>query len=73
MKDIKIEKGVPVGTFARNGQWRELAEKMQDGDSIVIPSKSITAIRLYIDASGFKCVTRKVDAEHHRLWKIKAD
>lgn len=68
----KIEKGIPVlERTASNRTWRNLLEKMSIGDSFVVlrepERRSVIRSAHY---AGMKVVTRKVNGEGWRIWKM---
>lgn len=71
---MKIEKNVPLPTArGKHGQIRIVADKMDVGDSVVVPNASqAQAIvqRLRRQAHGHPAATtRKLDDNTYRVWR----
>lgn len=78
--NIKIEKNVPValktkGKDAKTSKWRKVLKKMNVGDSFVVTKKEYydfhNAIRFDIDTEKMKFISRKVNNDKKRVWRIK--
>jgi hypothetical protein len=74
MKDIKIEKGIPLPV-----RVIDVLSKMDFGDSLVIDVRELTLFHntyRYYKKKGlhlnYKIVTRKVEGGY-RIWKVKKD
>jgi hypothetical protein len=81
MKDIKIEKGIPIPDFLRRGVDRlKVFESMEFGDSFLVEEKSernsIFQQHIHKKKIGFPIdyivITRKVEGGY-RIWKVKKD
>lgn len=66
---IKIEKNVPTPTSRKRGKWSLLLDKMNKGDSVVVPANRRMHIVLSAKYHGQSVVTRKVDNDSVRVWK----
>lgn len=70
----KIEKRVPVPEVKQENPWRDLANAMEDGDSVVVKNNA-EAERLYLylrkeKGEGWKATRRKVE-KGYRVWAIR--
>lgn len=71
---FKVEKGVPLPVGGRGrsrGQLRLAIETMEVGDSMVIPVKLRDRVPNIMSRLKFGYTTRKVDAQHCRIWRVK--
>jgi hypothetical protein len=76
---IRIEKNVPfLKKRNYNGKWKTLIQKMSNGDSFLIPLKykkkletTVIIIRQAAKALGYTIVSRKVEDNRVRVWRIK--
>lgn len=65
--EIKIEKGIPVGRG--RGVAREVADKMNVGDSVLFPTrKDAERMRWLLKTAGFGVATRNVEGGV-RVWR----
>lgn len=71
---IKIERGVPIPTGRGHTKgYSAVIRKMKVGDSAVLPVNTNTChslARQIFGGTGY-VATRKVDAGHSRIWRIK--
>ena len=73
MNEYKIEYGVPIpkGKRGRKPIWRDLANKMQEGDSVLLPEEqNPKPLSFAIDRIGHVAVTRKMQ-DGTRVWKME--
>jgi hypothetical protein len=76
---IKIEKNVPFPKRQNhNGKWKNVVQKMSNGDSFLIPLKykkkletTVIIIRQAAKALGYTIVSRRVEDKRVRIWRIK--
>lgn len=74
-----IEKNVPMPP-SRHEQWRQAKAEypllaLEVGDSFLVPVANATRVRVWIarlanGGSDLKFTTRKVGAEHIRVWRV---
>lgn len=71
--EIKIEKNIPIPTksFTRGTPWKDLARRMNVGDSVVINKKQSQYLYGALKALKHKAVRRQVSKTKTRLWKGK--
>ena len=61
---MKIDSDVPVPTVAtRSGKWRNLSDRMNAGDSVLLPKKQAYSFKSSLSNRGFKVVTRTEDKD----------
>ena len=82
-KKYVIEKNIPVLPVQSWGRWSQLALRMEDGDSVLMPNvNEANALRtaIYVNCKGFKPTMRKArDTEtgeftgEYRIWKLKKE
>jgi hypothetical protein len=76
---IRIEKNVPILNRTNyNGKWKNVVQKMSNGDSFLIPLKykkkletTVIIIRQAAKALGYTIVSRRVEDKRVRIWRIK--
>jgi len=67
MEQYQIEKGVPMPNGY--GSKYSILKRMKKGDSIVIGTGFVAAIRQAAKAWGIKIATRRENLNHHRIWR----
>ena len=68
----QIEKGVPIPTGRKTGQYADLARQMEPGDSVVVPTiKARNSLYSYLRSIGHKPTTRKLSDGTYRVWRVK--
>jgi hypothetical protein len=77
---FKIEKNIP---FPINGKWRQLADEMEHGDSVLLSHQDYMNLRrafrnLYSREGKFTCVSKEVKHDQSgcklvRVWKRKVN
>ena len=68
--NYKIEKNIPITKQYRKGTWKELAEKMEIGDSVLVKNRvEANTLGIMIRRLGYKQVTRS-DNNKIRVWKL---
>ena len=70
-----IQKNVPLpaaatGRGAPSKGYKELLERMEVGDSVVVKRGAVASLHQYAKKSGKKIVTRKVDQWSRRVWVV---
>jgi len=68
--NYKIEKNIPVLKHGNAGKWSALANKMEAGDSVLLPAKSrneVLCLCQTLRRRNYKPVTRTVDGGI-RVW-----
>ena len=69
--NYKIEKNIPITKQYRKGVWKDLVEKMEIGDSVLIANRaSANALRIVMKRFGYKQVTR-TEGNKIRVWKME--
>jgi len=76
---IRFEKNIPFQRKTNyNGKWKNVVQKMSKGDSFLIPlkyKKKLETTRMIIRQSakalGYKIVSRKLENNRVRIWRIK--
>ena len=76
---IRIEKNVPIQNKVNyNGKWKNVVRKMSKGDSFLIPLKykkrletTVVIVRQTAKALGYEIISRKVEDNRVRVWRIK--
>ena len=70
--EYKIEKNVPIPGYPSKGRWKELANKMEVGDSVVVHNRNeIMNLRNALVKLGYHAVCRGTDTDHPRVWKTE--
>ena len=72
MSEFKIEKGIeppPQNCKGRPPKWKNLANKMSEGDSVLLPRTQAESLRGVLWKQGYHCVTRKCE-NGVRVWKL---
>jgi len=67
MEQYQIEKDVPMPNGY--GSKYSILKRMKKGDSIVIGTGFVAAIRQAAKAWGIKIATRRENLNHHRIWR----
>ena len=67
MEQYQIEKNVPMPNGY--GSKYSILKRMKKGDSIVIGTGFVAAIRQAAKAWGIKIATRRENLNHHRIWR----
>lgn len=75
---MKIEKGVPIperkcgGQRLRSGWWKELINKMEDGDSVLLQGTNnmIRSFNSSARQEGFQLCQRKIGEDTYRVWRL---
>ncbi|WP_284410450.1 hypothetical protein [Acidovorax sp. SUPP3334] len=71
---VPIEKGVPLPSGVKVMDWSPLLDKLEPGDSFLVPyaarSSISTAVKAYKDATGKTLATRTLEAGI-RVWRTK--
>ena len=75
MMEFKIEKGIPIPS---RGKWLQLAEKMEDGDSVLLSLQDSINLKrafrnIYAREGKFSCVARQESPHSFRVWKRKVN
>ena len=71
MKDIKIEKGIPIPVKSR---WRLLAHRMKFGESVLVNISGASSLYKEIKKiRNAKSIQTIISKNQIRVWKIKAD
>ena len=73
MKEVKIEKGIPIPSRVKFGENRKLLESMEVGDSVFFNLKRDTIWARYYNPAlrlGIEITVRK-DGEGCRMWRTK--
>jgi hypothetical protein len=68
---IKIEKGVPLPERHRLHGISAIMQKMEIGDSIVIPASSRSNMKAYANRHKIDITTRAINDKEVRVWRIK--
>lgn len=72
MEEYKIEKGIPVGGKYRAGSWMGLAEKMSEGDSVLMDEvRKARGLAYAIKKLGGLSAVRKCDDDNYRVWRLE--
>lgn len=72
MSEFKIEKGIeppPTGCKGRPPRWKNLANQMSEGDSVLLLRGQAESLRGVLWRQGYNCVTRKAE-NGIRVWKL---
>jgi len=64
--DLKIEKDVPIPQTVTS-----LLKSMEVGDSVVCNLNKCNRLRARASEVGIKVLTRKIEDNSYRLWRIK--
>tara|TARA_B100001248_G_C27385516_1_gene459421 strand:+ start:969 stop:1178 length:210 start_codon:yes stop_codon:yes gene_type:complete len=64
----KIERGIPMPI--KSGSW-DWMEKLEIGDSFVVPAGKIATIRNAATRRKMKIATRRSKSNEYRVWRIK--
>lgn len=67
MEQYQIEKDVPMPNGY--GSKYSILKRMKKGDSIVIGTGFVAAMRQAAKAWGIKIATRRENLNHHRVWR----
>ena len=67
MEQYQIEKDVPMPNGY--GSKYSILKRMKKGDSIVIGTGFVAAIRQAAKAWDMKIATRRENLNHHRIWR----
>ena len=67
MEQYQIEKDVPMPNGY--GSKYSILKRMKKGDSIVIGTGFVAAIRQAAKAWNIKIATRRENLNHHRIWR----
>tara|TARA_X000001036_G_scaffold255234_1_gene237542 strand:- start:6436 stop:6645 length:210 start_codon:yes stop_codon:yes gene_type:complete len=67
MEQYQIEKDVPMPNGY--GSKYSILKRMKKGDSIVIGTGFVAAIRQAAKAWDIKIATRRENLNHHRIWR----
>ena len=67
MEQYQIEKDVPMPNGY--GSKYSILKRMKKGDSIVIGTGFVAAIRQAAKAWDIKIATRRENINHHRIWR----
>lgn len=69
--DIQIEKNIPIPSRRANKgtPWKDLAKRMNVGDSVVITKKKSDNLYQAIKALNYRVIRRQVSKTKTRLWK----
>ena len=67
MEQYKIEKDIPMPNGY--GSKYSILKRMKKGDSIVIGTGFVAAIRQAAKAWDIKIATRRENLNHHRIWR----
>ena len=76
--EIKIESGIPIRPRKAQIDWRVIFEKMNIGDSIVLPWSKYRTFFLFLNRDRelfkkFKIVSRKLNNGKYRCWKVNRE
>jgi hypothetical protein len=72
MVEVYIEKDIPVSPPKRgyrNGATAMLRQ-MDPGDSVVVQSKKVAALRVLAKKAGLRVVTRVIGGGEVRIWRV---
>ena len=70
---IEIEHDIPVPPRVFSGppsQYRQLAERVEVGDSCILNKAGANALANFLKKFGFGVTTRSVDGDRFRVWKL---
>lgn len=67
MEQYQIEKNVPMPNGY--GSKYSILKRMKKGDSIVVGTGFVAAIRQAAKAWDIKIATRRENLNHHRIWR----
>ena len=69
--NYKIEKNIPITKEYRKGTWKELAEKMEIGDSVLVKDRTeANSLSIIIRRLDYRQVTR-TEGNKVRVWKLE--
>ena len=70
--EIKIEKNIPVPKYTRRrSKYYFVAKEMRVGDSVhVLERKTANVLYSYIQKTGGKSISRKLEDGTFRVWKV---
>jgi len=71
--NYKIEKNIPITGHGMGGKWSALANKMEAGDSVLLPAESrneVLSLCQTLRRRNYKPVTRTVDGGI-RVWAME--
>lgn len=73
---FKVEKGIPIPPRCASlfGGWRTLLDSMEIGDSFLVDDVKMRDRVLRVnckDRRGMKVVSRKINGEGYRIWRVK--
>ena len=68
--EIKVEKNIPIPKARHLGAVTEVIRTMEVGDSFVLRGSSYRSIHARFGQKGMKCVTRKIDSQNIRVWRV---
>ena len=67
----KIEKNIPITKQYRGGVWKDLIDKMEVGDSVLVENRiAANALVIVMKKYGYRPVTR-TDGKKIRVWKLE--
>ena len=67
---FEIEKSIPLPPTGSGSGIVETLRSMDIEDSIVVPKNIQSNIYLHAARAGIKVTSRKIDAEHIRVWRV---
>lgn len=68
---LKLEKGISIPEYGRRSELMTTMESMKVGDSFLYPLGKRTGLPTMANRAKIKIVTRTVDAEHVRVWRVE--
>lgn len=66
--DVEITDAVPMPQ-RQTFRWRELAERMKTGDSVVIDRRFMNGLQAALNSRGFRVCTEELENGKVRVWK----
>lgn len=68
---VKIEKGIPIPQSTRGSVLAEALRKLKPQESFLWPISKRSGLSQSAKYIGIKIITRTVDEEHVRVWRVK--
>jgi len=69
--NIKIEHGIPITKCSASGIYVHELRKMKPGDSFIVDGSKRSNAMLAAARIGISVVSRKVDKNTVRIWRVK--
>ena len=71
---VVIEKNIPIPKHRKgNGTWKPVFDKMEPGDSVVVPTQCVPAFRVNAKLNNSAVVSRRIGTNKgfSRVWLVE--